>query len=36
MPVDSIVGQVNYCPDCGSKVVQNSKFCINCGFELRF
>jgi len=25
---------MNYCPECGSKVDQESRFCPNCGYDL--
>ena len=31
------IGQINFCPECGQKLIQKgSKFCVNCGFELKF
>ncbi len=28
------VGQFNFCPQCGEKVIPNSNFCQNCGITL--
>ena len=36
LPVESIVGQVNYCPECGQELLyKKGKFCVKCGFEIR-
>lgn len=23
----------NFCPECGSERIENSKYCINCGYK---
>jgi len=36
LPVESIEGQVNYCPECGQELLyKKGKFCVKCGFEIR-
>ncbi len=34
-PVSKTIGSLNYCPECGFKILQNfdAKFCTNCGFK---
>lgn len=27
-------GTINYCPECGTKIEDNCKFCSNCGYKL--
>lgn len=35
IPVSTKMGSLNYCPECGFKILQNfdAKFCTNCGFK---
>ena len=31
------INQINFCPECGQNInLKGSKFCMNCGFELKF
>lgn len=29
------INSINYCPNCGSKILANAKFCMECGYELK-
>ncbi len=29
------INQPNFCPNCGNKVMSNSKFCVKCGYQLK-
>ena len=29
------INSINYCPNCGSKRIQNANYCLECGFELK-
>jgi len=34
IPVSKTMGNLNYCPECGYKILQaNASFCTNCGFK---
>lgn len=29
------INSINYCPNCGSKRIQNANFCMECGYKLK-
>lgn len=29
------INSINYCPNCGSKIIHNANFCMECGYELK-
>ena len=29
------INSINYCPNCGSKRIQNPNFCMECGYKLK-
>ena len=36
VPYSKQMGSINFCPECGKKVLRNGvKFCTNCGFSLK-